>query len=516
MADMLSRMYELSIVLMHIMIESYTSDKVEDLYLQTYLHDMEDDGQPLKVEEKQEVVPQAPEYYLKKVHGGRMPHKGVRGTWLALNKHFPGHNIPFRVIVDFVSTCAWCQKDRLAMTNNIGPLTLHLKPPHQRARVGVDRLTITPADENGNCNLVVIVDFWTKYVDLYPCKDYNAYSLATALFQYVCTNGLFDELWSDPGSDMTSEVVALLNSWFGMRHVFSLVNRHESNGVEGSNKQILRHIRVLVHEERMEKRWSHPTILPLIKFILNDSVNSETGLRPFDAKFGSEQGTYLRLPECADSAVVANTWLRNLNADLSILRDISKRHQDELIKERTANNPPLESYNKYQPGDFVLYMVPTDKPKPTKLTSPFLGPYKVIRHEKNDVEAQHVVMGTIRVFHVTSLKLFMGTPAEAQELAQRDADQHMILNIRAYIGDPKRRTTCEFEVEFIDGSILWLPWSTDLFDTLQYEQFCRENMELYPLLFTTSEANNHIKMIRSQNIIMVQPGVEVYLKLLNI
>ena len=315
---------------------------------------------------------------------------------------------------------------------------------------------------------------------------------------------------------MTSEVVALLNSWFGMRHVFSLVNRHESNGVEGSNKQILRHIRVLVHEERMEKRWSHPTILPLIKFILNDSVNSETGLRPFDAKFGSEQGTYLRLPECADSAVVANTWLRNLNADLSILRDISKRHQDELIKERTANNPPLESYNKYQPGDFVLYMVPTDKPKPTKLTSPFLGPYKVIRHEKNDVEAQHVVMGTIRVFHVTSLKLFMGTPAEAQELAQRDADQHMILNIRAYIGDPKRRTTCEFEVEFIDGSILWLPWSTDLFDTLQYEQFCRENMELYPLLFTTSEANNHIKMIRSQNIIMVQPGVEVYLKLRNI
>ena len=43
----------------------------------------------------------------------------------------------------------------------------------------------------------------------------------------------------------------------------------------------------------------------------------------------------------------------------------------------------------------------------------------------------------------------MGTPAEAQELAQWDAGQHMILNIRVYIGDPERRTTCEFEVEFV-------------------------------------------------------------------
>ena len=121
-------------------------------------------------------------------------------------------------------------------------------------------------------------------------------------------------------------------------------------------------------------------------------------------------------------------------------------------------------------------MVPTDKPKPTKLTSPFIGPYKVIRQEKNDVEAQHVVMGGIRTFHVTQIKLFMGTAAEAHDLAQRDADQHMVLRFRAYIGDPKKRTTCEFEVEYLDGSILWLPWDTDLFKMTQYEQFCRENM----------------------------------------
>ena len=39
-----------------------------------------------------------------------------------------------------------------------------------------------------------------------------------------------------------------------MQHVFSLVDRHEFNGVEGSNKQILCHVRVLVEEERTKEQ----------------------------------------------------------------------------------------------------------------------------------------------------------------------------------------------------------------------------------------------------------------------
>jgi len=34
----------------------------------------------------------------------------------------------------------------------------------------------------------------------------------------------------------------------GIGRVISLVDRHEFNGVEGSNKQILRHLRTLVHD----------------------------------------------------------------------------------------------------------------------------------------------------------------------------------------------------------------------------------------------------------------------------
>ena len=68
---------------------------------------------------------------------------------------------------------------------------------------------------------------------------------------------------------------------------------------------------------------------------------------------------------------------------------------------------------------------------PSKLTSPFLGPCKVFLRVKNNVEAHCLLMKAISLFNVSSLKLFMGKSAEAQEMAQREADQHMFLNIRA-------------------------------------------------------------------------------------
>ena len=114
----------------------------------------------------------------------------------------------------------------------------HLKPPHSRSRVGFDGLTITPPDVHGNTHLIVVVDHFKKYVWGYVAKDYTAMSVATALFVFYCTFGVFDEVWTDPGSNILSEVVEQLNKWLQVKHVVSLVDRHESNGVEGSNKQI--------------------------------------------------------------------------------------------------------------------------------------------------------------------------------------------------------------------------------------------------------------------------------------
>ena len=163
-------------------------------------------------------------------------------------------------------------------------------------------------DKAGNSYLDVVVNHFTKLVKLYPKSEKSAISTATSLFQFMCSYGVFGTILTDPGSDFKSEVITHLTRWFGMQHVFSLVDRHESNGVEGSNKQILRHVRVLVEEERTKDEWSSPTILPLVEYLVNSHTSSETGIIPFQATFGSNDATYMQLPEKLDPAQKAHAF----------------------------------------------------------------------------------------------------------------------------------------------------------------------------------------------------------------
>ena len=455
-----------------------------------------------------------PEDILKTVHGGRMGHFGTRKTWKTLNELYPGHHIPYRVVEDFVSSCAVCQKDRLGMTDGITPLVRVLKPEHKRSTVGIDTLTITPPDENGNEFVTVIVNHFTKLTGLYPSKTHTAIDAAQALFQYCCTYGLVDSIISDPGSEFMNEVLEHLTKWFGIRHVFSLVDRHESNGVERTNRSILRHLKALVMDERVQHRWSHCTVLPLVQFLLNSFDNSESGVVPFHAHFGSADATYFKLPSPNEGEEdgrlpITQAYIKLLDDNLRLLQDISKKHQDSIASERKLNSS-IEKQNMYQPGDLVLFQHDPNFPLPTKLSPKYIGPYIVLQQVKNDVNCRHIILGHVKQFHVSRLKIFHGSEEEAKRVAMVDNNQFVIDSFLAYRGDPMTRTTMEFEVKFADGSVVWLPWSKDLFDTQPYEYFCRSRPELFPLIYDLKTANKHISDLKRTPIVVVKPGDNVF------
>ena len=452
---------------------------------------------------EEEVSFQSPEEVFRMVHGGRMGHHGARRTWKWLNEHFPGHKIPYRVIEELVATCPTCQKLRLGMVDGISRIVRHLKPAGRRSAVGIDTLTVTPEDSEGFKYIFVMVNHFTKYSVLHPSKKRDAENAALALFSYFACFGLVDEIYSDPGTEFANEIVETLNKWVGVRHKFGLVERHESNGVEGTNKQVLRHLAALVLDERMLKRWRE--LLPAIQFMLNSVVNSETGVIPFEAHFGSQDFVYFRLPEGSDSTALAHSYIQALNENLQTLFELSKRHQDEIIKERTAGTPP-EKQNMYQPGDFVLWQANPDEPLPSKLSPKFIGPYIVLEQVKNAVSCKHVIQGYIKNFDVERLKIFHGDLEAAKKVAIIDNDQYTIRTIHSYRGDPMNRRTMDFLIEYEDGDKIWIPWSKDLFDSIPYEKYCRSVPELTPLVYTVEGWKQNEKLLNSKPISDVVPG----------
>ena len=139
-------------------------------------------------------------------------------------------------------------------------------------------------------------------------------------------------------------------------------------------------------------------------------------------------------------------------------------------------------------------------PRPTKLTSPYTGPYEVIQQLKNDVECRHLVMGNIKVLHVTRLKLFVGTREEAYKAALLDADQFVIRRIRYWRGNPEKRSEMFFLVEFDDGDKVLLPYSKDLSSSAQFEEFIFAEPQLFPLRFNAADAPKRITAMRREPI----------------
>jgi len=94
-----------------------------------------------------------------------------------------------------------------------------------------------------------------------------------------------------------------------------------------------------------------------------------------------------------------------------------------------------------------------------------------------------------------------------------DNNQFVIDSILAYRGNPMIRTTMEFEVKFADGSVVWLPWNKDLFDSQPYEYFCRSRSELFPIIFDLKTATKQLSILKKTLITAVKPNDIVYVDL---
>jgi hypothetical protein len=131
------------------------------------------------------------------------------------------------------------------------------------------------------------------------------------------------------------------------------VGRHQSNGVEGTNKQILRHLRTLVHDERSLKYWSQPQYYKMIEYYVNSFDNSETGVTPLHARFGSDAYKHLPIEPQIPITEFTNKYVKELDNNLQFLKNLSLNYQRTLVAKRTATSDSTYQ-NRYVPGDYVL------------------------------------------------------------------------------------------------------------------------------------------------------------------
>jgi hypothetical protein len=344
---------------------------------------------------------------------------------------------------------------------------------------------------------------------MHAAKDYTAESLAEAIIADIASNGLFDTLVSDMGSDLTSKAIELVSKWMGYVHRFAISGRHQSNGVEGPSHYVLERIRAICADNRILTQWSRPHVLKVACVYINNQVSSETGVSPFEAKFGTFDAAYFRLPSELPLNQLAPELLRRLNEQLKAIREHMMAQQEVVVKKRAKGKNPLLQ-NLYQAGDFVLKRIEQRVPK---LSGLYLGPFEVLSQHHNTVQCRHLCSHVVLPLDVELLKIFHGSKEEAEELSRLDHEQHLVLAISGFVGDPLHRMTCEFEVTFMDGDVRWTTWQPDITSTQAFEKYCSSLPHLHILLEDHKVAKERVAKYRRQGITVVKPKDNAYLNL---
>jgi hypothetical protein len=436
-----------------------------------------------------EEIPYGIKAFLQDCHNDIVGHGGVQRTRGKILKLCPNANSDqqlTRHVRQYIRGCACCQKmSQLKPVIKTYPYTTSSRTPMDT--VSVDTLGPFPEDEDGNKYIVVIIDCFSKFVELQATKDLTALGAAQCLFRYVGRYGTPSRLVSDNGTQYVNDVIMQLTRYLGLHHHKITPYSHEENSiVERANKEVLRHLMNLVFDKNTIHDWS--LNLPLVQRILNAEIHLSTGVSPAQIVFGNaidldrmilnpppaapevsdrtRTRSYRSAPCQAPGEPAISSWMDKMLKNQALLIKLA---QDDLdardYKHITANRltGPLLGSSEFPVGSYVLVSPPEGKG--SKLASPWQGPYRVIQQSPNadQLTIQNLVNHRDRKVHVKHVKPFLYNPNETdpKSVALKDYQEFEIEKIINHNGDPSDRTAMSFLVRwtgYSEADDVWVDW----------------------------------------------------------
>jgi hypothetical protein len=372
-------------------------------------------------------------------------------------------------VTQWINECGICQKCkhyRVKHPTWEDEAEHHLYSGEPLSSLSMDTVGPLPEDELGNRYIMVIMDNFSKFVGLYPTKSTTAKECAQSFLQWIGVFGVPKEIRSDGGSQFQNQLMTHLSSLLNYHHTIVVAYHPEGNGmVERRMKEIMKHLRALVFENRIKDVWSQ--FLPLVQRIINYSIDGSIGTQPARVLLGdiAESDLAMEVPknEVDQSIPEYLVRLREMQAILiKATQDYLRNNQRK--RGRDPHHSPPEGPG-FREGQFVLLKYP-NRP-PNKLAGLYRGPMIRVGIDRPDlIKVRDLISNQISLVHVSRLRPFRHptdmTIEEAMNLAAVDLDEFHVEKIVTHSGggkDPKKWTFRVRWVGYEEGDDTWLPWS---------------------------------------------------------
>ncbi len=190
-------------------------------------------------------------------------------------------------IYTYILSCPTCQKCKNPSTKPSGQMA-SVKSSGPWDLLAMDLMGPLPRTRRGNTQLLVVVDHFSKWVELFPIRKATATAVANKLEQEIfCRWGAPSALLSDNGTQFTSKIVKKVCQNWGIKQKFTTFYHPQANITERINRNIVAIIRTYV--ERKHAKWDE--FLPEVGLALRTAVSDTTGYSPCMLNLGREIST---------------------------------------------------------------------------------------------------------------------------------------------------------------------------------------------------------------------------------
>ena len=176
-------------------------------------------------------------------------------------------------ISEYVKTCLECQTSKL--DNHKRPIPLKPLPVLDVfRRVHLDILGPLKTSKDGFTHILLIVDSFSKHVEIFPLKSTAAKEVAKIFFnEYICRYSAPDAILTDRGQNCLSNLTKEICNIFEIKKINTSSYRPQTNSTcERNNKTIVEKLRSYIDDNQTD--W--PDYLPGIAFLINTTICTES------------------------------------------------------------------------------------------------------------------------------------------------------------------------------------------------------------------------------------------------
>ena len=318
-------------------------------------------------------------------------------------------------ILDWVRACRACQQAKRGPGGSKMPTKQEfLGGP--MLRMGMDLQGPFPTSQGGNRYILVIQDYFSKWIEMFAIPDKTARTVADLLVREVFTRyGVCKKLHSDQGREFDAALTHEVCQLWNVKKTRTSPFAPWSNGlVERSNRSIKDMLR-LACNVTFRTDWDER--LHFIRMTLNTSTHSTTGVSPYELWFA--RCDKARLPVDLLTGTPSQQENMGCASEYIVKQKLVCQQTCDWVRRNTLRQSAIQAagnarqglkIRQYKIGDMVWRICPPNERDKTNHTI-WLGPYRVWEVDDTshivllDVPAPGRQAGTVRKWiHVSNVK----------------------------------------------------------------------------------------------------------------